>query len=82
MLVEGRSLVTRERTTESMDKPPLQSSYVKYEENMSMVPDPVLRGYLKVDLTYQDFRDMACAWQKKKVHGETSIHPAGSLLLL
>ena len=61
--VEGRELVTRERTTESMAKKlPLPSSYVKFEESIPMVPDPVLRAYLKGDLTYQDFRDMAFAW--------------------
>ena len=29
-----------------------------------MVPDPVLRDYLKEDLTYSDYRDMAFSWQK------------------
>ena len=47
MPAEGRSLVTCERTTESMAKPPLPSSYVKFDESTPMVPDPVLRGYLK-----------------------------------
>ena len=34
MLAEGRSLVTRERTAESMAKPPLPSRYSKYEESI------------------------------------------------
>ena len=61
MRAEGCELVTRERTTDSMAKPPLPSSYVKLEESIPMVPDPFLRDYLKEDLTYQDCRDMAYA---------------------
>ena len=56
MRAEGRELVTRERTTESMGRPPLPSSYVKFEESIPMIPDHFLRDYLKEDLTYRDFR--------------------------
>ena len=59
MQSEGRTLVTRERTTGSMLSPPYHSSYVKFEESIPMVPDPVLRDYLKEDLTYSEYRDFA-----------------------
>ena len=52
MRAEGRELVTRERTTEkSMGRPPLPSSYVKFEVSIPMIPDPLFtitkgRSYL------------------------------------
>ena len=59
MQIEGRTLVTRERTTGIMLSPPFPSSYIKFEESMPMVPDPVLRDYLKEDFTFSEYRDCA-----------------------
>ena len=47
-----------------MEWPPLPSSYVQFEESIPMILDLVLRDYLKEDLTYRDFRDVAYAWRK------------------
>jgi hypothetical protein len=64
MQTEGRTLVTRERTTGSMLSPPFPSCYIKLGESIPMVPDPVLRDYLKEDLTYSEYRDCGYRLQK------------------
>ena len=43
MQAEGRTLVTRERSTSGTLIPPFLSRYVKFAESIPMVPDPVLR---------------------------------------
>ena len=78
MRAEGRVLVTRERATESMERPPLPSSYVKLEESIPMILDPVLREYLKETLTYRDFGDVACAWHNTKYTEKRSVPLAES----
>jgi hypothetical protein len=64
MQAEGRSLVTRERSTSGTLIPPFPSRYVKFAESIPMVADPVLRDYLNESLTYNEYRDLAHVWQK------------------
>lgn len=66
MQVEGRSLATCELTANRMLSPPFPSSYIKFEESIPMVPYPVLRDYLKEDLTYSEYRVCLIFRQKKK----------------
>ena len=64
MQAEGRTLVTRERSTSGTLIPPFPSRYVKFAESIPMVPDPVLRDYPNESLTYREYRDLAHLWQK------------------
>ena len=64
MQAEGRTLVTRERSTSGALIPPFPTRYVKNAESIPMVPDPVLRDYLNENLTYSEYRDLAHLWQK------------------
>ena len=64
MQAEGRILVTRERSTSGTLVPQFPTRYVKFAESIPMVPDPVLRDYLKESLTYSEYRDLAYMWQK------------------
>ena len=64
MQAEGRTLVTRERSTSSTLIPPFPAHYVKVAESIPMVPDPVLRDYLNESLTYSEYRFLANLWQK------------------
>ena len=64
MHAEGCTLVARERSTSSTSVPPFPSRYVNFAESIPMVPDPVLRDYLNESLTYSEYRDLACMWQK------------------
>ena len=59
MQAEDRKLVTRERTTDSKFLVPLPSSYVRYQESILIIPDSVLQDYLKKDLTYSDYKELA-----------------------
>ena len=62
MQAEGRTLVTRERSTSSSLVPPFPSRYAKFAESIPMVPYPVLRGYMNESLTYSEYRDLAHIW--------------------
>ena len=64
MQAEGRTLVTRERSTSGTLIPPCPSRYIKFVESSPVVPDPVLRDYLHESLTYSEYRDLAHLWQK------------------
>ena len=77
MRAESRAPFMRERATESMERPPLASSYVKLEESIPMILDPVLRDYLKECLTYRGLGYVAYAWQKYK----QKKHPSSRELL-
>ena len=81
MQAEGRTLVTRERSTSSSLIPPIPSRYVKFAESIPMAPDPVLRDYLNESLTYSAYRDIAYIWQKYTEKNHPSSRDLDSVMV-